>query len=151
MISAVMLPATIASVSASAARSSSENASEVRHISSSATQWSLTPASRAAGEGFATRDELVARYAEQTGRDVSAVRWYQAFALWKASVFCEAIHGRYLKGERDDGWAGELCDGVPRLLGVAEGILRRRTGTPAIGCSVMPGRTGGRVLGEATT
>jgi aminoglycoside phosphotransferase (APT) family kinase protein len=104
-----------------------------------------------AGEGFATRDELVARYAEQTGRDVSALRWYQAFALWKASVFCEAIHGRYLKGERDDEWAGGLCDGVPRLLGVAEGILRRRRGTPAVGCSVMPGRTGGRVLGEATS
>jgi aminoglycoside phosphotransferase (APT) family kinase protein len=78
-----------------------------------------------AGEGFATREELVARYASRTGRDVSALRWYEAFALWKASVFCEAIYGRYLKGERADEWAGALCDGVPRLLEVAEGILDR--------------------------
>jgi aminoglycoside phosphotransferase (APT) family kinase protein len=69
--------------------------------------------------GFASRDELVARYAERTGRDVSRLRWYEAFALWKASVFCEAIYGRYLRGERDDPWAGALCDGVPRLLDVA--------------------------------
>jgi aminoglycoside phosphotransferase (APT) family kinase protein len=73
--------------------------------------------------GFPSRDELVARYAERTGRDVSRLRWYEAFALWKASVFCEAIYGRYLRGERDDPWAGALCDGVPRLLEVARTYL----------------------------
>ena len=73
--------------------------------------------------GFASRDELVARYAERTGRDVSRLRWYEAFALWKASVFCEAIYGRFLRGERDDPWAGALCDGVPRLLEVARSYL----------------------------
>jgi aminoglycoside phosphotransferase (APT) family kinase protein len=73
--------------------------------------------------GFATRAELVARYAEGTGRDVSRLDWYQAFALWKASVFCEAIYGRYLRNEREDSWAAALCDGVPRLLEVAESYL----------------------------
>ena len=73
--------------------------------------------------GFPSRDELVARYAERTGRDVSRLRWYEAFALWKASVFCEAIYGRYVRGERDDPWAGALCDGVPRLLEVARSYL----------------------------
>jgi aminoglycoside phosphotransferase (APT) family kinase protein len=73
--------------------------------------------------GFATRAELVERYAQRTGRDVSRLDWYQAFALWKASVFCEAIYGRYLKHERDDAWAAGLCDGVPRLLEVAESYL----------------------------
>jgi aminoglycoside phosphotransferase (APT) family kinase protein len=73
--------------------------------------------------GFATRAELVARYTERTGRDVSRLDWYQAFALWKASVFCEAIYGRYLRNERDDAWAGGLCDGVPRLLEVAQTYL----------------------------
>jgi aminoglycoside phosphotransferase (APT) family kinase protein len=73
--------------------------------------------------GFPSRDELVARYAERTGRDVSRLRWYEAFALWKASVFCEAIYGRYQRGERDDPWAGALCDGVPRLLEVARSYL----------------------------
>jgi aminoglycoside phosphotransferase (APT) family kinase protein len=76
-----------------------------------------------AAEGFPSRDELVARYAERTGRDVSRLRWYEAFALWKASVFCEAIYGRYVRGERDDPWAGALCDGVPRLLALARWYL----------------------------
>jgi aminoglycoside phosphotransferase (APT) family kinase protein len=73
--------------------------------------------------GFPSRAELVERYAERTGHDVSGLRWYEAFALWKASVFCEAIYGRYLRGERDDPWAGRLCDGVPRLLEVARTLL----------------------------
>jgi aminoglycoside phosphotransferase (APT) family kinase protein len=73
--------------------------------------------------GFPSRAELVARYAERTGLDVSRLEWYEAFALWKASVFCEAIHGRFLRGERDDPWAGALHDGVPRLLEVARSLL----------------------------
>jgi aminoglycoside phosphotransferase (APT) family kinase protein len=74
-------------------------------------------------EGFPTRAELIARYGEQTGRDTTALAWYQAFALWKAAVFCEAIYKRYLRGERADAWSGSLCDGVPRLLEVAAGYL----------------------------
>ncbi|MBV9839176.1 MAG: phosphotransferase family protein [Solirubrobacterales bacterium] len=81
----------------------------------------LTPAT--ARRGFPTRAELIARYAERSGRDVSRIGWYQAFALWKAAVFCEAIYGRYLRGERSDPWSGSLCDGVPRLLEVAAGYL----------------------------
>ena len=81
----------------------------------------LTPVT--ARPGFPSRAELVARYAERTGRDISGLDWYEAFALWKASVFCEAIYGRYLRGERDDPWAGALCDGVPRLLEVARSYL----------------------------
>ena len=73
--------------------------------------------------GFPSREELVARYAERTGRDVSGLWWYEAFALWKAVVFCEAIHGRWRKGERDDAWAGALADGVPRLAEVAGSYL----------------------------
>ena len=29
----------------------------------------------------------------------SRSRWFQALALWKAAVFCEAIYGRYIRGE----------------------------------------------------
>jgi aminoglycoside phosphotransferase (APT) family kinase protein len=88
-----------------------------------ATEHPLLLSPVTAQPGFATRDELAARYAERTGRDVSRLDWYQAFALWKASVFCEAIYGRYLRNEREDSWAAALCDGVPRLLEVAESYL----------------------------
>jgi aminoglycoside phosphotransferase (APT) family kinase protein len=73
--------------------------------------------------GFPTRQELIDRYAEKTGRDTRALDWYQAFALWKAAVFCEAIYKRFLRGERADEWSASLCDGVPRLLEVAVGYL----------------------------
>jgi aminoglycoside phosphotransferase (APT) family kinase protein len=73
--------------------------------------------------GFPTRAELIDRYADRTGRDTANLDWYQAFALWKAAVFCEAIYKRYLRGERADDWSASLCDGVPRLLDVAAGYL----------------------------
>jgi aminoglycoside phosphotransferase (APT) family kinase protein len=73
--------------------------------------------------GFPTRDDLIGRYADATGRDVSRLDWYQAFALWKAAVFCEAIYGRYLRGERGDQWSDSLRDGVPRLLEAAAEVL----------------------------
>jgi aminoglycoside phosphotransferase (APT) family kinase protein len=73
--------------------------------------------------GFPTRADLIERYAEKTGRDTDALDWYQAFALWKAAVFCEAIYKRFLRGERTDEWSASLCDGVPRLLEVAAGYL----------------------------
>ncbi len=73
--------------------------------------------------GFPTRAELIDRYEQQTRRDTSNLDWYQAFALWKAAVFCEAIYKRYLRGERADEWSASLCDGVPRLLEVAAGYL----------------------------
>jgi aminoglycoside phosphotransferase (APT) family kinase protein len=73
--------------------------------------------------GFPSCAELIVRYAEKTGRDTSNLDWYQAFALWKAAVFCEAIYKRFLRGERSDDWSASLCDGVPRLLEVAAGYL----------------------------
>jgi aminoglycoside phosphotransferase (APT) family kinase protein len=69
--------------------------------------------------GFPSRAQLVERYAERTGRDVSRLDWYEAFSLWKGAVFCEALYGRHLRGEHEDPWAAALEDGVPRLLDVA--------------------------------
>jgi aminoglycoside phosphotransferase (APT) family kinase protein len=76
-----------------------------------------------ASNGFPTRGDLVERYVALTGRDVSRLPWYQALALWKCSVFCEAIYGRHLRGEHDDPWAASLEQGVPRLIEVAAACL----------------------------
>ena len=83
----------------------------------------LSPATRA--PGFPSRAELVERYAERSGRAVDSLAWYEALAHWKAAVFCEALHGRYLRGERDDAWAAALDKGVPRLLELAEEAAAR--------------------------
>ena len=49
--------------------------------------------------GFPSRAELVDRYAAGSGRDVEPLAWFEGLALWKAAVFCEAIYGRYQRGE----------------------------------------------------
>jgi aminoglycoside phosphotransferase (APT) family kinase protein len=41
--------------------------------------------------GFPTRAQAVARYAAQTGFDVSDVDWYQAFAYFKLAIICQGI------------------------------------------------------------
>ena len=55
-----------------------------------------------ATEGFPSRAELVARYAELSGRETEPLAWFEALALWKAAVFCEAIYGRFTRGELTD-------------------------------------------------
>jgi len=76
--------------------------------------------------GFPSRRELVERYAEQSGRDIGPLAWFQALALWKAAVFCEAIYGRYIRGElaAEDTNAARFEQGVPLLAETALGLVR---------------------------
>jgi aminoglycoside phosphotransferase (APT) family kinase protein len=85
----------------------------------------LTPVTRL--EGFPDREGLAVRYAERSGRSVRDLGWYEALALWKSAVFCEAIYGRYLRGERgaDDPFGRALERGVPGLLEAAAAIAGR--------------------------
>jgi aminoglycoside phosphotransferase (APT) family kinase protein len=66
-------------------------------------------------EGFPTREQLVARYEEGSGRAVEALNWYQALALWKAAVFMEGNYKRFLSGSTDDSYLGLFDEGVPKL------------------------------------
>jgi aminoglycoside phosphotransferase (APT) family kinase protein len=74
-----------------------------------------------ASPGFPTRAELVARYVERSGREVEPLDWFEALALWKAAVFCEAIYGRYVRGElgAEDTRAARFELGVPQLADAA--------------------------------
>jgi aminoglycoside phosphotransferase (APT) family kinase protein len=74
-----------------------------------------------ASEGFPSRAELVARYAERSGRKLGPLAWFEALALWKAAVFCEAIYGRYVRGElgAEDSRAAIFELGVPALAAAA--------------------------------
>jgi aminoglycoside phosphotransferase (APT) family kinase protein len=66
-------------------------------------------------EGFPTRDELIGRYEERSGRSMRDVRWYQTLAMWKAAVFLEGSYKRLLAGTTDDPFFGLLDTGVPEL------------------------------------
>jgi aminoglycoside phosphotransferase (APT) family kinase protein len=71
--------------------------------------------------GFPSRAQLVERYAASSGRDVEPLAWFEALALWKAAVFCEAIYGRYIRGElgAEDTRAAMFEVGVPLLAETA--------------------------------
>lgn len=49
--------------------------------------------------GYPGPEESVRRYAERSGRDVSALDWYVAFAFFKLAVILEGIHFRFGQGQ----------------------------------------------------
>jgi aminoglycoside phosphotransferase (APT) family kinase protein len=75
--------------------------------------------------GFPSRRELVDRYVERSGRGVEPLAWFQALALWKAAVFCEAIYGRYIRGElaAEDRGAARFERGVPLMAETALALV----------------------------
>ena len=77
--------------------------------------------------GFPSKTDLVDRYVELTGRDLGRLDWFVGFALWKAAVFCEAIYGRYLRGELVEGdtSAEVFGQGVPLMAAGALEALGR--------------------------
>jgi aminoglycoside phosphotransferase (APT) family kinase protein len=52
--------------------------------------------------GWFTRDEIVERYATRSGRDLSTIRFYETFALFKIAVVIQQIFSRYARGQTDD-------------------------------------------------
>jgi aminoglycoside phosphotransferase (APT) family kinase protein len=62
----------------------------------------LPQASPTALEGFPRKDELVARYAEVSGRDVSNLGFYVAFGYWKLTCIIAGVYARYAGGAMGD-------------------------------------------------
>jgi aminoglycoside phosphotransferase (APT) family kinase protein len=77
--------------------------------------------------GFLTASEMVTRYAGLSGRSVEPLAWFEALALWKAAVFCEAIYGRFIRHEltADDNRAAAFETVVPALAVTAAEKLRQ--------------------------
>ena len=69
--------------------------------------------------GLPTRAEITARYALRTGVDVAAVRWWEAFALWKTVVVVQQLHRRWVRGESTDPRMARIADRIPALIGRA--------------------------------
>jgi aminoglycoside phosphotransferase (APT) family kinase protein len=65
--------------------------------------------------GFPTRQELVARYEERSGRSVRALDWYVTLALWKAVAFMEGNYKRAISGATDDPYLKSFGEGVIEL------------------------------------
>jgi aminoglycoside phosphotransferase (APT) family kinase protein len=65
--------------------------------------------------GFPTREELIARYAERSGRDLSDLDFYVALGYWKLAVIIEGVYRRY----RDGGF-GASNDGIEYFARLTE-------------------------------
>jgi aminoglycoside phosphotransferase (APT) family kinase protein len=65
--------------------------------------------------GSLTRRELVERYAERSGRDVSGVLFCYCFGLFKIAVIVQQIYARYVRGHTHDARFAHL-DGLVRVL-----------------------------------
>lgn len=66
--------------------------------------------------GFYTRDEMIARYAEKSGRDVSAMPYYITFAYFKLAVIGQQIYARYHRGQTQDARFAQFGQLVKKLM-----------------------------------
>ncbi|MEI5521545.1 phosphotransferase family protein [Streptomyces brasiliscabiei] len=80
--------------------------------------------------------EIVERYAARSGRDVSAVSWYTAFAWFKLAVILEGIHYRYTLGQTVGRGFDRIGDLVPVFI--EHGLTTLRTG-PGSGSASQKG------------
>ncbi|HEX3947514.1 MAG TPA: phosphotransferase family protein [Acidimicrobiales bacterium] len=49
-------------------------------------------------EGFPNRQEVLARYAETSGRDVGEIAFYMAFGYWRLACILQGVYARYRAG-----------------------------------------------------
>jgi aminoglycoside phosphotransferase (APT) family kinase protein len=75
-------------------------------------------------EGYPTREELIARYEERSGRSMQDLRWYVTLALWKSVVFMEGNYKRAVAGTTDDPYLKQFGEGVLELARQAEEVAR---------------------------
>src|SRR5262249_49832628 len=65
--------------------------------------------------GWFSREEIIQRYAARTGRDVSAIRFYEVFAVFKVAVVIQQIFYRYVRGQTNDPRFASFGDRVTNL------------------------------------
>jgi aminoglycoside phosphotransferase (APT) family kinase protein len=73
--------------------------------------------------GWFTRDEVVERYARRSGRDLSTLRFFEVFALFKIAVVIQQIFYRFVKGQTDDQRFAKFGDRVVYLAQRATSLL----------------------------
>jgi aminoglycoside phosphotransferase (APT) family kinase protein len=80
--------------------------------------------------GFGSSRDLVERYAQRSGRDVSALPLYEAFARWRSACINAGVRARYLAGAvPDDGFdVTGMDDGVREQLEIAAELVGRPGG-----------------------
>jgi aminoglycoside phosphotransferase (APT) family kinase protein len=78
--------------------------------------------------GFLRRKDLLQRYAERSGRDLSAIDYYTAFGYWKLACIVEGVYARYRGGAMGSEASGfeAFATQVERLAAAAEEAVTER-------------------------
>jgi aminoglycoside phosphotransferase (APT) family kinase protein len=74
--------------------------------------------------GWLTPAELVERYAARSGRDLTRLRFYEVFALFKIAVVVQQIYFRFVNGQTTDPRFAKLGDRVAYLAQRSKSRLR---------------------------
>lgn len=75
-------------------------------------------------EGFPSAKELVARYAERSQRDLSAVDWYHVLACYKLGILLEGTYARACAGKAPKAIGDRLHDRTIHLFESAQALIR---------------------------
>jgi aminoglycoside phosphotransferase (APT) family kinase protein len=77
--------------------------------------------------GFPRREELKARYAERSSRDLSQLDFFVALGYWKLAIILEGVYARYAAGQygKVDPGIEEFARLVERLAAAAEDAERQ--------------------------
>ncbi len=76
-------------------------------------------------DGALIRDELILRYADKTGRDMSKFDFYYCFGLFRLAVIAQQIYNRFYHGVTKDERFALLIAGVQILEKAALGVIEK--------------------------
>ncbi|HEX6709432.1 MAG TPA: phosphotransferase family protein [Rubrobacter sp.] len=74
--------------------------------------------------GFMTRKDLIGRYAEESGRDLSEMHWYVVFGYFKLAGILQQIYARWKNGQTTDERFATFGERVRTLILHAEYLSR---------------------------
>jgi aminoglycoside phosphotransferase (APT) family kinase protein len=66
--------------------------------------------------GFPTREEIAARYAESSGRDISELDFYTALGYWKLAIILQGVYARSVAG----GYGDAASEGLEAFAGLVD-------------------------------
>ncbi len=75
--------------------------------------------------GYFTRDEILERYAARSGRDLSGIRFYHVFAVFKIAVVIQQIYFRYVSGQTTDERFAKFDERVAYLASQAAALTQQ--------------------------
>jgi aminoglycoside phosphotransferase (APT) family kinase protein len=74
--------------------------------------------------GFMTRKEIIDRYAQKSGRDLSEMHWYVVFGYFKLAGILQQIFARWKAGQTQDERFATFGERARTLILHAENLSR---------------------------